>query len=115
MRGGVSLLSLFVLAACGQDEATRPTPIRPVRAIQVADFAGFRERTFMGRAEATQEVSLSFRVSGSLVERPAHVGDQVKRGQTLAQIDPRDYRVALRNAEGRLDKARAAQMDESES
>ncbi|MEE8107479.1 MAG: efflux RND transporter periplasmic adaptor subunit [Planctomycetota bacterium] len=103
----MSVLSLLVIAACGQEEARAPELVRPVRAILIGDIAGFQQDSFTGRAEATQEVNLSFRVSGPLVERPVNVGDRVKRGQMLAQIDPRDYKVALRNASGQLEHARA--------
>jgi RND family efflux transporter MFP subunit len=35
------------------------------------------------------------------------VGDVVKKGELIAQIDPTDYEVALENMQGRLDKAKA--------
>jgi RND family efflux transporter MFP subunit len=41
------------------------------------------------------------------VELPVKVGDEVQQGQLLARIDPRDFEVSLRNAEGKLAKAEA--------
>lgn len=38
---------------------------------------------------------------------PVDVGDQVFRGRTLALIDPRDYEVALKNAEVNMERSKA--------
>ncbi|MHC4769726.1 MAG: efflux RND transporter periplasmic adaptor subunit, partial [Planctomycetota bacterium] len=64
-------------------------------------------RWFPGKAQATQEVNLAFRVSGPLVEFPVIVGDIVTAGQILARIDPRDFQVELRNAQAQLEEAKA--------
>jgi multidrug efflux pump subunit AcrA (membrane-fusion protein) len=71
------------------------------------DVVGFRSRTFPGRAEAVDEVDLSFRVSGQVIEFPVRVGDQVEKGTLLAALDPIDYRTALDLARGNLQRAQA--------
>jgi RND family efflux transporter MFP subunit len=40
------------------------------------------------------ESRLGFRVAGKIVKRQAEVGQRVKQGQLLAQLDPQDYRLA---------------------
>ncbi len=82
-------------------------PIRPILAIKVGDVEGFKRDRFPGRAKAKEETNLSFRVWGPLISRPVDVGDVVKAGDLVAQIDPTDYEVGLENMNGRLDKARA--------
>jgi RND family efflux transporter MFP subunit len=47
-------------------------------------------------------------VNGPLTQFPVEVGDEVKKGQLLARLDPRDFEVNLKNARGQLEKARAA-------
>ena len=37
-----------------------------------------------------------------MISRPVNVGDEVKEGQLVARIDPRDYEVRLRTAQGQL-------------
>jgi RND family efflux transporter MFP subunit len=88
--------------------------IRSVRAIQVTDSSEFASRSFPGQAKATQEVDLSFRVAGPLITLPVKVGDTVRKGRELARIDPRDFEVDLRNAEGRLDRA-VAELQRAEA
>jgi RND family efflux transporter MFP subunit len=100
------LLSFIALAGC-KDEIPQKETIRPVRAMQVPDPSEFIGRWFPGQAKATQEVDLSFRVAGPLVTLPVNVGDEVRKGQDLARIDPRDYEVSLRDARGQLSKSRA--------
>ncbi len=68
----LALLPALFLAGCGQEEAPEQSVVRPVRAIKVGNAAEFRQRSFPGRAKATQEVELSFRVAGPLITRPVN-------------------------------------------
>ena len=102
----IGLLLMLTLLGCGR-QAKPPEPVQPVRAVKVADVVGFRSRTFPGRAEAVDEVDLSFRVSGQLIQLPVRVGDQVAKGDLLAALDPIDYRTALDLARGNLQRAEA--------
>ena len=104
----IFLLSGILLFVGCQKEVEQVYVPRPVRAMKVGDVAGISQRWLPGRASASQEVNLSFRVEGPLTEFPVQVGDEVKQGQLLARIDPRDFEVNLRNAEGQLGKAEAA-------
>jgi RND family efflux transporter MFP subunit len=81
--------------------------VRPVRVMKVQDVGALSDRSLPGRAKATQEVNLAFRVSGPLVELPINVGDHVKKDDIIARIDPRDFQVAYRGAEANLAAARA--------
>ena len=100
------IVAALLLSGC-QEEAPVEEIIRPVKALKVADVDTFENEKYNGIAKATQEVDLSFRVDGPMIERPVKVGDEVKEGQLVARIDPRDYEVRLRNAQGQLVKARA--------
>ena len=101
------ILPVSLVTGCREEKPAPTEPVRTVRAMQVADFAGMTRRSFPGRAAATQEVDLAFRVSGPLISRPVNVGDEVKASDLVARIDPRDFEVALRNAEGSLARSRA--------
>ena len=59
-------------------------------------------RSFPGRAQAYQELNLSFRIGGPLIQFPVRVGEAVQKGQVLARIDPRDFDIGLRQAQGQL-------------
>ena len=103
----ISVLPLLIVLVGCQEEIPQKEIIRMVRAVKVSDPAEFSSRQFPGQAKATQEVDLSFRVAGPLIERPVNVGDEVPEGQMLARIDPRDFEVELRNARGQLEREKA--------
>ena len=52
-------------------------------------------------------VYLSPKVSGEVVELNVDDNVEVKKGEILAQIDSRDFELALKNAKARLEKAQA--------
>ena len=76
-------------------------------ATKVGDVDGFQRDRFPGRAKAKEESNLSFRVQGPLLTRAVNVGDFIKAGDLIGQIDPTDYEVTLDNMKGRLEKAHA--------
>jgi RND family efflux transporter MFP subunit len=75
--------------------------------MQVLDASGLTTRAFPGRATPGQEVNLSFRVPGPLIELPVSVGDRVEEGDVVARIDPTDYQSALDAREGERQVAQA--------
>lgn len=50
---------------------------------------------------------LSPKVSGQIIELNVDDNSKVKKGEIIAQIDPKDYEVALKNAIAKLEKAQA--------
>ncbi|WP_417383184.1 efflux RND transporter periplasmic adaptor subunit [Gimesia sp.] len=98
--------SAISLVGCAEP-AARPEPVRPVRAIKVGDLNAIQGRAFPGRANSKDEVDLSFQVSGPLIAVPVDVGSNVKAGDIVATIDPRDFDEALESAESNLARSRA--------
>jgi multidrug efflux pump subunit AcrA (membrane-fusion protein) len=73
----LGILSILLMTGC-EKEIEVQQPVRPVKAVKVADFEEVMRRTFPGRASATEEVDLSFRIPGRLMTLPVDVGDDVK-------------------------------------
>lgn len=94
-----------LLFGCGRSE-TPTKPLRPVMVMRVQDAGALNGRWLPGRAKATKEVNLAFRVSGPLIDTFA-VGDQVRKDDIVARIDPRDFQVAYQAAESNVAVARA--------
>ena len=109
MKKNICYFGLFVgvllIAGCSkkQEEAV-PDVVRPVKTM-VGAGGGSTAYTFPGTVKAIQQVDLSFRVAGPLVKFPVQEGDEVKKGQLLAMIDQRDFKIALSKAEAELKKA----------
>lgn len=65
----------------------------------------------LGAVEAFNTVAVKSRIDGQLVEINFREGQEVKKGDLLAVIDPRPYQVALAQAEATLYKDQAALKD----
>lgn len=104
----------LMLMACEKEtaSATAPAP-RPVRTTTIEKRETTAPLTFTGRIEAEDEVSLAFRISGRLLANDTKLGDRVKAGQLLAQLESqnemntlRQAQAALAAAQGQLTQAR---------
>jgi multidrug efflux pump subunit AcrA (membrane-fusion protein) len=83
----VLFLSVAFLAACGKPE-TAEAPVRSVKVLTVGQSDMAMEFEFSGEVRARIETALGFRVNGKLLHRPAEIGQRVKAGQLLAELDP---------------------------
>jgi RND family efflux transporter MFP subunit len=104
---GFLITSAVLLAGCGEAPAPEGEAARPLRVIRMGELTDINRRAFPGRAAALQEVNLSFRVGGPLTTYPVKVGDKVDVGDVVAQIDPNDFQVTVRNVQGELERAGA--------
>jgi multidrug efflux system membrane fusion protein len=114
----ILILSAFaaLLAACDRDAPQAPpADIRPVRAEQVGLLSGHGNTRYAGEVRARYETDLAFRVPGRVLTRQVEVGSQVKAGQVIATLDPRDYALAASGARAQLaaaeSQAKLAQQD----
>ena len=101
LSAGAVLAAALLLSACSKPAP----PEEPVRAVKVstvglADIESGAE--FSGEVRPRVESRLGFRVAGKLVRRPVELGQTVKAGQLLAQLDPQDYQLAATAARAQL-------------
>ena len=96
----VALAGGTALAACSKTE-TAPDPVRAVRTLTVSSQTAGGTYEYAGEVKPRTESRLSFRVGGKMLKRAVDLGDTVKAGQVLAQLDPQDLRLGQ-------DAARAA-------
>ena len=102
----VAVLCL-ALAACSKPE-TAPEPIRAVRTMTVSAGAAGGTHEYAAEIRARTETRLGFRVAGKLTSRAAEVGQHVKAGQVLAQLDPVDLKLQQDAAQAGLRAAQSA-------
>lgn len=95
------LLSALLLAAC-----SKPVPPEePVRAVKLMTVGVGNIQSsleFSADVRARVESRLGFRVAGKLVRRAVELGQTVKAGQVLAQLDPQDYKLATEAARAQV-------------
>ena len=88
-----ALAAAVLLAACSRP-APPEEPVRSVKLVTVGVGALQSSLEYSGEVRAHVESRLGFRVAGKIVQRQAELGQRVKAGQVLAQLDPRDYQLA---------------------
>ncbi len=100
------VVALAFLAAC-----SKPTPpAEPVRAVKVVTVASDSIRSgaeYSAEVRPRVESPLGFRVSGKLLRRMVNVGQHVKAGEALAQLDAQDFKLSVDAARAQLAAALA--------
>ncbi len=112
---GLAILAA-TLVACGNGEKASqpPRPVLVARADAATGHGADGLSAYAGEIRAREEATLSFRVGGKLVRRLVDVGDRVRKGDLLAELDPGDLRLQvealqaeLTSADAQLARARA--------
>ncbi len=94
------LISLFMYG-CKSDAGQTDNQVKFVKVYSIESGARKSRIVFNGKIQEKSKIDLSFRVGGPLVKLPLNVGDFVKKGSLIAEIDNRDYRVQFESSEAR--------------
>ncbi len=109
MKTLIGFLSILMLISCSKEKKVEEI-IRPVRYQQVFASGGDRVRIFSGVAQAGAESKISPKVAGTIEKVYVRLGDKVKKGQMLVQLDQTDYEIQFKEAEAARDQARAREI-----
>ena len=102
----------MALVSCGEEQAKQddePT-VRPIKSMTITRVAQQPSRSYPARVMPAQEVVVSFRVSGQILELPIFAGKEVNQGDVLAKLDMRDLETNKVALESQLEQAQA-QLD----
>ena len=108
----IAVFSVAGLAACGKKAggpAAGGFPPPQVTVATVAPQTVAVPYEFTGRVEGSREVEVRARVAGILLRRTYDEGRPVKKGQSLFQIDPANYKAEVQAAESAMAQAKAAE------
>lgn len=109
MRRLVAILALVALAGCYEEETeAADPPVRGLKTHLVSATERSTQRRFPGVLEPTSLNTLSFDIAGKLTEVSLQIGQRVRAGETLAQLDPEALEIQIRNAEAGVRSAEAA-------
>jgi len=101
----LSLQFAIGVSALQAQEVPRPAKVEAVTSDMVS-----RIWTFPAIVLPSREVSLSFRISGQVIELPVRAALPVAEGDTIAKLDPRDFEARVRQLESQRDQA-VAQLE----
>ncbi len=101
-----------LLAGCRSEKSVQHDGVRPVKCV-VARSTRYVDRDFAGLSTADDATNMAFKISGQVKSIPVSKGQAVRRGELLAELDPRDVqlqveaaRASFEQARSRLDRAR---------
>lgn len=100
--------SVFIMMTGCKENKQAKIVERPVRVTTVsADSNNHNKIVLPASINELKEVKLAFRVGGPLVKLNNIVGSYVEKGDVIAQIDPRDFKLAVTTAETSYLQAKA--------
>lgn len=103
------LLLAGLLAACGDEAETQSKEqiVRPVKTVTVKPAQMELHRRYPAMVQSSQQVEISFRVSGRIVELPIRAATKVKMDDIIAQLDKRDFEAEVDRINNQLKQAKA--------
>ena len=93
-----------------QAQAGGPPPAMPVPVAAVAKKTIPVFLDYSARTESIRAITLQAKASGFLLDQPAQDGADVKAGDMLYRLDPRDYQAAADQAKAQIERD-AASLD----
>lgn len=109
MKGILLHVFIFIVLLCvacsRKESAAESEPL--VRLAAVESTSGQETASYPGRTRATETVNMAFRVAGTIESVPVKAGDFVRKGQLVARLDDRDYRVQLSATEAEYNQIKA--------
>ena len=109
----LACLAVSLLAGCSKAPPAEE-PVRAVRTMTVQTAGAVAQHDYPAEIRARTEVRLGFRVGGKLVRRTVNLGDTVRAGQALAQLDANDLKLGQDAARAAL-AAAAASLAQNEA
>jgi RND family efflux transporter MFP subunit len=114
LRSILFVTTLLLLSGCQDKEPQKSEGdvVRPVKLITVDTVEQSDIRSFPANVVANQGSYLAFRVNGELMEFPVRAGQDVKKGQLLAKLDPEDFELQYeqRKAQFKLASSQLARV-----
>ncbi|AWB68893.1 efflux RND transporter periplasmic adaptor subunit [Saccharobesus litoralis] len=104
------LLACFVIS-CSKQTQPPTEHIRPIDWMRVQATDVKQVRRLSGQLTAVEATHLSFEVSGKVATVFAKLGDKVKKGEQLAQLEQKSFNLSLQSAQARYEQAQASQAE----
>ena len=108
----MTTLSLSLMACLPEEETVAVEPaIRPIAWMEVSASSLEQMRSIPGTVQAAKQADLSFEVGGKVQAVHVKLGDTVKAGTVLAELDESSYQLSSAASEGQLAEAKAVLVE----
>lgn len=99
----LAIFSIFTLCGCAGEKSREI--IRPVEYTIVKSGSNIEDKTFFGYLKSSSLTDLSFQIEGTLKKVYVKEGQNVKRGQIIAELDAPLYHIQVQEAKYALSDA----------
>jgi len=106
-RAALALCALTFLSACQRAAEAPPPEVRPVRTTTIGADARAGVVAITGTVQPQNEVNLSFRIDGRMIERTVDIGDNIRPGQLIARLDPQNEESGVQSVRAQIAGANA--------
>lgn len=103
----LAMLVVILATGCSSSEVEKKEIIRKVKIAAVQKDEPVLRSEFSGTIKEDRENNLAFRVAGPIHTIHVKEGSYVKKGDLIAEIDPRDYQVQLDVAQAQYNQVKA--------
>ncbi|MBF0453414.1 MAG: efflux RND transporter periplasmic adaptor subunit [Magnetococcales bacterium] len=105
------LCSLTWVGGCSEEAVEKKEVARPIAWLKVVEADLDQIRRISGVLKAAETARLSFDVSGKIRSVKVNLGDEVKAGDILAELDESNFQLNANASQGQLQEAKAALVD----
>lgn len=92
------IFCLLLFQQCGDKQVSETEELKAVKYALVEQSGGIVARTYSGVTQSSSLTNLSFRTGGLILKLNAKVGQRVRKGALLAQLDQKDAKLAYDQA-----------------
>jgi RND family efflux transporter MFP subunit len=110
-RAALALCALTFLSACQRAAEAPPPEVRPVRTTTIGQGASAGVVALTGTVQPQNEVNLSFRIDGRMIERTVDIGDNIRPGQLIARLDPQNEESGVQTVRAQIAGANARLLE----
>ncbi|WP_282038496.1 efflux RND transporter periplasmic adaptor subunit [Saccharicrinis aurantiacus] len=105
----IAVQAILVLgfSACSNTNDAKVKKARYVKSYKVLPSSGNKTIVYNGVVSENREVALPFKVGGPVTQLLVDDGEYVERGQTIASIDKRDYKINVQTAKAQFEQIEA--------
>jgi RND family efflux transporter MFP subunit len=96
----------IILTSCKTEAVKEESPVF-VKTTNVKTPDSTLTKNYPGKIKSASDINLSFRVAGPIEELNIREGDRVEKGEVVARIDSRDYKIQLEATEAKYREVKA--------
>lgn len=112
MKKIIILLILLSVLGCSKEKKNEEKSPIPIEYLKTKFNLNEEENFYIGKINSEALSKLNFRVSGTLLKRPFDLGDDVKKGDVLAELDPQKYYIQYMKSLADLEKGKTILLND---